>query len=138
MPRRKLDRLDRLARLRRVEKLRAASQAAEAQGVHHKLLTLHQRSDEIARGLGQGGGAETGDDLLRRMAFASGLQTIRQETGAESRKAEGMARDAMAKLRAAERRHDVVGDQLLAEQRRVDAAAKLRAASELARNLKSS
>lgn len=137
MPRRRLDRLERLSRLRKVERLSAATQAAEAQAIHRKLEALHLRSTAVACDFGAGGSAMSSDDFARQAIFAGGVQRICSATAEETRKAERAAQDALVRLRQAERRQDLVGEQIAAQESRIAAIAETREATGLARNLKS-
>ncbi|MCR2832782.1 hypothetical protein [Parerythrobacter lacustris] len=137
MPRRKLELLERLARLQKVERLCAATQAAEAQAVHRKLEALHLRSTAVASGIGAWRLAMSGDDFARQVTFAGGVQRICSATAEESRKAEREAQDALVTLRQAERRHDLVGEQVAAQQSRIATIVEVREVTGLARNLKS-
>lgn len=136
MPRRKLELLERLARLRKVERLCAATQAAEAQAIHRKLEALHLRGTAIGRGIGVCSLPMSGDEFVRQMAFADGVQRICSATAEEARKAERAAQDALATLRQAGRRHDLVGEQAAAQAARIAHAVEAREATGLARNLK--
>lgn len=137
MARRKLDLLKRLSRLRQVERMCAATQAAEAQAVHRKLEALHLRSSAVASDLDPCRSAMNGEDFARQTTFASGVQRICNATAEESRKAAQVAQDAQVTLRQAERRHDMVGEQVAAQQSRIAAIVEVREANGLARNLKS-
>lgn len=137
MPRRKLELLERLARLRKVERLSAATQAADAQAIHRRVEALHQRSTAVASGIGAGRSPVSGDDFARQATFAAGIQRICSTTAEETRDAESAAQDALATLRRAERRHDLIGEQVAAQQSRIAAIVEAREATGLARNLKS-
>lgn len=136
-PRRKVELLQRLSRLREVEKLRAAQAAAQAQGVHHKLLDLQQRSQDIAHQLAARNDAETGADLAHRLRFADGLDAIRRRAAGETHVAAALAREAISDWQQADVRHDRVEDRLLAQRRAMEKSEISSESTSLARKLKS-
>ena len=74
--------------MREVERHAAALRVAEAAGLHGKLLTLHERSGQIADAYADHTGTHDAAELAGRLRFVSGLQAILRETEGDRRKAE--------------------------------------------------
>jgi hypothetical protein len=131
--------LSRLVRLREVERQGAVTSAAEAQGAHARLASLHARSGEIAAGHAARADALDGVDLAGQLAFLAGINTIMRDTRAAEDEAARMAEAALLRLREADRRCDRVSDRLKEERRAADRYAITREAAasvNLARKLK--
>ncbi len=128
--------LQRVTRMREVEKHQAAVKAAQAQGVHVKLLALESRSSDIAASYSARKDASDGDALRRQLQFTAGLESIRGETAGETRKAEHSSKAAMSQLRVAERRLELTGESLSSKQSEERMRLESREAASLARKLK--
>lgn len=135
-PRRKLELLRRLARMREVERHAAALRVAEAAGLHGKLLQLHERSGQIAHAYADHAGAPDAAELAGRLRFVAGLQAILRETEGDRRKAEASNSEAVSQLKLAERRRDITGERLAAEQQAAESVLRTRDNPILARKLK--
>ncbi len=133
---RKVQLLRRLARMREVERHAAALRVAEAAGLHGKLLTLHERSGQIADAYADHTGTHDAAELAGRLRFVSGLQAILRETEGDRRKAEASNAEAVSQLKLAERRRDVTGERLAAELQAAQNALFARQIPILARKLK--
>ena len=133
---RRIKLLQRVTRLREVEKRQAAVKAAQARGMHGKLLALENRSGEIAASYSARRDAMTGGDLHRQFHFTAGLETIRGETAVETRKAEQSSHAAISQLRVAERRFEITGESLSAHRREEKMRFQSRETASLARKLK--
>jgi alkanesulfonate monooxygenase SsuD/methylene tetrahydromethanopterin reductase-like flavin-dependent oxidoreductase (luciferase family) len=135
-PHRKVELLRRLARMREVERHAAALRVAEAAGLHGKLLTLHERSGQIADAYADHSETRDAADLAGRLRFVAGLQAILRETDGDRRKAEASNTEAVTQLKLAERRRDVTGERLAAERQAAQNVLLARQNPILARKLK--
>jgi hypothetical protein len=133
---RRIAMLKRVARLREVEKRQAALKLAQAQGMHGKLAALRDRSGEIAASYSARRDAGDGSELARQLQFTASIEALRGHTASETHKAEQSSHAAMAHLRVAERRHEITGETLAAQQREEEMRLAARDAAQLARKLK--
>jgi hypothetical protein len=117
--RKKLARLLRLERVRAIARQTAASEAARAESTLAQLQALAARSGNLAAEYNGRTDARDGADLRRLVQFASGLQTVCRNTGADAARAQSLADLRQAELAAAERSRAAVADRAAATSRAI-------------------
>jgi ABC-type transporter Mla subunit MlaD len=113
-------RLARLARVREVERRRAAELAAASGGEHDRLRALARRSSELTADYAARRDPLDGAALAALLGFRCELASLSTRASSDADAARQLADRARHALATAQRRRDLVGEQLEARQREAE------------------
>ena len=116
-----LRRLQRLERVREVARRSAAMQMAEAEGTLGQLLTLRDRTRDMAGGYGTADAGMEGGDLRRITAFVDGVGRLTRQTEQDIDMARSRADARRGELLTAERRLSHVSERVEAQRKALSA-----------------